>query len=289
MTPSSSAPSPLPVPSVELATPNEMGVAMSHLHYIVQDLQASKHFWTALGATVARERDTCILLTFPALLLLLEKGEPSGLSEGTVMDHVCFRVPDVAQKLLDMQALGYRSEPAPPLKAGWNSGGRRDTGFIWSPEGERIEIMRNTAQNTKFYLESGEEVPRSQLTGQAVLHHIHFFVPEESVFAVKRWYGKLFGAVPGKRWNYEAADLPGTNLNISAVPVKLAPMRGRTLDHVGFEVCDLQTFCRKMEVNGVKFDKPYTQEPSGCATAFLTDPWGTYIELTEGLSCIGAV
>ena len=29
--------------------------------------------------------------------------------------------------------------------------------------------------------------------------------------------------------------------------------------------------------------EPYSKLPSGFGLAFLTDPWGTYIELTEGL------
>ena len=57
----------------------------------------------------------------------------------------------------------------------------------------------------------------------------------------------------------------------------------RMLDHFGLEVKNLAAFCKKLEANGVKFVVPYTKQPSGIASAFLTDPWGTYIELTEGL------
>jgi catechol 2,3-dioxygenase-like lactoylglutathione lyase family enzyme len=262
-----------------------MGVAMGHIHLFVRDVEANKQFWAALlGATVCRKGGRCVVLQIPDLIIFLEQGDPCALSEGSVVDHVCFRVPDVAQKLLDMVSAGYRAEPAPPLKAAWNSGGRRDTGFVWSSEGEHVEIMRDSAQNTKFFLDTGEEVPRITMTGPAVLHHLHFFVPQDSIGVLKAWYGTVFGAIPGKRWNYEAADLPGTNLNISAVPRRMSPTKGRMLDHVGFEVKRLKTFCQKLEACGVEFDKPYNQEPSGVATAFLTDPWGTYIELTEGVN-----
>ena len=40
----------------------------------------------------------------------------------------------------------------------------------------------------------------------------------------------------------------------------------------------------KLEAKGAKFDAPYKKNPSGLANAHLTDPWGTSIELTEGLS-----
>jgi hypothetical protein len=56
------------------------------------------------------------------------------------------------------------------------------------------------------------------------------------------------------------------------------------VDHVGFEVKHLEEFCKKLEANGVKLDVPYRKAPSaGIAIAFLTDPFGTYVELTEGL------
>jgi len=38
----------------------------------------------------------------------------------------------------------------------------------------------------------------------------------------------------------------------------------------------------KLEAGGVKIDRPYTKnEQTGVALAFITDPWGTYIELNE--------
>jgi len=62
------------------------------------------------------------------------------------------------------------------------------------------------------------------------------------------------------------------------------PTKGRAVDHVGFEVRNLAEFCRKLEARGVKLDVPYKAIPErGLAVAFLTDPFGVTIELTEGL------
>ena len=33
----------------QLAVPNEMGVSMGHIHFAVQDMEAAKTFWTAMG------------------------------------------------------------------------------------------------------------------------------------------------------------------------------------------------------------------------------------------------
>jgi catechol 2,3-dioxygenase-like lactoylglutathione lyase family enzyme len=58
--------------------------------------------------------------------------------------------------------------------------------------------------------------------------------------------------------------------------------------HIHFwtnSVEDLEAFCKKLEASGVKFDIAYRKVPAlGISIAFFTDPWGTYIELTEGLS-----
>jgi predicted enzyme related to lactoylglutathione lyase len=99
------------------------------------------------------------------------------------------------------------------------------------------------------------------------------------------WYAQNFGAVAKKRGQHDAADVPGMNLTFGVA--KTAPTigtKGRSVDHIGFEVKNLQAFCKKLEANGVKLDVPYRRIPSaGIAIAFLTDPYGTYVELTEGL------
>ena len=67
----------------------------------------------------------------------------------------------------------------------------------------------------------------------------------------------------------------------------MAPTQGRAIDHIGFEVRNLEAFTNKLEAAGIKLAVPYRQVPAlGISIAFLTDPWGTYIELTEGLDKI---
>jgi extradiol dioxygenase family protein len=71
-------------------------------------------------------------------------------------------------------------------------------------------------------------------------------------------------------------------LRFNKADMAQAPTKGRVLDHIGFDVKDLPAFIKKLEANGVKLDRPYTKnEQTGAALAFITDPWGTYIELNE--------
>ena len=61
--------------------------------------------------------------------------------------------------------------------------------------------------------------------------------------------------------------------------------KGRAIDHIGFEMKNLDGFVKKLESQGIKLEAPVRQLPnSSLKIAFLTDPWGTYIELTEGLA-----
>ena len=58
------------------------------------------------------------------------------------------------------------------------------------------------------------------------------------------------------------------------------------LDHIGFEVKDLKAFTERLVTGGQKLDVAYTDASAklGLKIAFITDPNGTYIELTEGLN-----
>ena len=69
------------------------------------------------------------------------------------------------------------------------------------------------------------------------------------------------GEKPGKRGNFEAADIPGANLTFAAAEKPVVPTKGRALDHIGFEIKGLEAFCKQLEARGVKLDTPYTKRP----------------------------
>jgi hypothetical protein len=103
---------------------------------------------------------------------------------------------------------------------------------------------------------------------------------------VQAWYVKTFGSKPraAATNGIIGSDLPGIGLSVSNSPAPVVGTRGRVIDHIGFEVKGLEAFVKKLEAAGIKLDRPYTPVPAlGISIAFFTDPWGTYIELTEGL------
>ncbi len=160
---------------------------------------------------------------------------------------------------------------------------------VFTPEDERIELFDDTATNLTFTRDDGATDAVSQrhnglLEGAIRSHHLHLYLVEDAVEEAQDWYATMFGGVPGMRWRYDAVDLPGINFNFSYNPdAGGAPTRGRMLDHIGFEVENLERFCRELEGRGVTFDVPYRRSDSGLGYAFLTDPWGVSIALTEGL------
>jgi catechol-2,3-dioxygenase len=60
----------------------------------------------------------------------------------------------------------------------------------------------------------------------------------------------------------------------------------RAVDHIGFEVKNIDAFVAKLQAAGIKTDAPVrnSTNASGLRIAYTTDPWGTEIELTEGLN-----
>jgi len=65
-----------------------------------------------------------------------------------------------------------------------------------------------------------------------------------------------------------------------------APTKGRSVDHIGFEVKNIDQFVKTLEAAGIHTEAAIrtSANASKLRIAYITDPWGTYIELTEGLT-----
>ncbi len=194
-------------------------------------------------------------------MVVLSAGESSGGTEGSIINHMAFRV----RSLDDVAAAGFE----------FNNSGSGVTN-VFSPEGERIELFDDTATNLAFTADDGRTGPvvgrhNEPLRVLVIVHHLHLYRPRMA------WRRHRTGMRPSSvgRWRYNAVDLPGINLNFSYNPeAGGASTRGRMLDHIGFEVVNFERFCRELEAKGVVFDVPYTTTTSGFGVAFLTDPWG---------------
>src|SRR5262245_35224089 len=111
----------------QLALPNKTGVAMGHLHYHVHDVEANKRFWSALGGRPLRIGNTDVM-QFPDVFVFLTRGDSSGGTEGSVVNHVAFRVPSLST----IEAAGLTVQ---------RLAGFPGVASVMSPEGERIELF----------------------------------------------------------------------------------------------------------------------------------------------------
>ena len=239
----------------QLPTPNGAGVSAGHLHLTVTDPDAHKKIWVdVLGAQVVNSR-ALELLKLPGIFLVLRKAAPVGGSEGSTVDHFAFRAKDLPAIKAKLTAAGVpivRDDPA-----------------------EIVAIFPDKVK-VEFYAAPTIGVPLEHF-------HVHFYTADPD--ALRAWYVKHFGAAMATPANANAAGVPGMAFSFRKTDKAQAATKGRSLDHIGFEVKDLEAFCKKLAADGITFEAPIRDVPAiGLKIVFLVDPAGTRIELTEGLA-----
>jgi catechol 2,3-dioxygenase-like lactoylglutathione lyase family enzyme len=246
----------------QLAPPNAAGVTMGHIHLFVKDVDAQKKFWTTtMGGTVVTN-GPLMLIQFPGVYIMLRQAEPTGPPAGAIVNHFGFAWKDLPATLAKWKADGVEIEQT----------GNPNQGYVHGPDGIRVEFFGDPSLSTPV-----------------AMNHIHFYPMD--IPAMQAWYAKMFGGVPGKRQRQSSPglidcdDIPGANLSFSLGTTALAPTKGRSLDHIGFEVKNIEEFTKGLEAKGVKLDEAVRLAPNNTTkVAYLTDPWGTRIELTQGLA-----
>jgi catechol 2,3-dioxygenase-like lactoylglutathione lyase family enzyme len=234
----------------QLVAPNDSGVAIGHIHLFSKDPDAQKRIWVeALGAQVTKT-GALELLRLPGVYIIINKAEPSAGSVGSSADHVGFSVRDLTDIKAKLAAVNVEVQGP----------------FAAMPDGLRLEFLEEKAQ-----------------TLPVVMHHIHLATVNPEM--LRRWYVKTFGAENGSRRNLPSAMFNGNEVDFLTAQMPPAPTKGRVIDHIGFEVKNLEPFVKKLQADGVTVEIPYRDMPNlGLKVAFIVDPIGTRIELTEGLS-----
>jgi catechol 2,3-dioxygenase-like lactoylglutathione lyase family enzyme len=249
-------------------------------HYTLNATSIDEHlrFWVdALGGEPLEMGDNGVdAVRFPGVFIFLNEQAPNGPTWGTTFDHIGFAVPDVPAVAARVVAAGFRRtvgrEPAeagaasPPTSGDY---GRFE--YLLGPDGVKVELV--TAD--------GDDAP------PIAHHHVHFV--NRDFVEMGQWYIRVLNATqrPGPTYDYFfGADLPGVGYMLnyfSWLPEQdLVGTAGRAVDHVGFEVRNLEAYCLELAAKGIELTEPYRVE-DGIGIAVVTDPWGTVIELTEGL------
>jgi catechol 2,3-dioxygenase-like lactoylglutathione lyase family enzyme len=250
--------------TAQIAPFNGVDVTFGHVHLLVSDIEVHKKFWTEVMGGRSVAGGPLQMVVFPGVYVILAQQQASGPPEGSVLNHFGLVYRDLPATLAKWKALGVDAR----------QGGNPNQGYVWGPDGLNIE----------YYGDPAIPVP-------VKMDHTHSFVPD--IKACQEWYRKVLGGVPGQRprvsnpgWN-EVVHFPGMTVTFaaSANAATLLPTRGRSLDHIGFEVKNLDAYVKKLAALGIALDEPpHRISDTAIRSASFTDPWGTRIELTENLA-----
>jgi len=249
----------------QLAQRNQLGVTMGHMHLTVKDVDAQKHFWIDLMGGKLVKNGPLELTQFPGVYVMLRQGDASGPPAGTIVNHFGFTVKDMPGSLAKWKEAGIKIDPTE----------NPNEVYLNAPDGIRLEVYGEPALPTPVSM-----------------NHIHYAAND--IPGIKAWYVKAFGANPGRRpciaclarpTMIESDDLPAVNLSFGGTRTPVVGTKGHSIDHIGFDVTNLEELVAGLEKRGIHIEAPIRQVPnSKVKVGFLTDPWGTYIELTEGLA-----
>jgi catechol 2,3-dioxygenase-like lactoylglutathione lyase family enzyme len=235
-------------------------VSIGHIHLMVADPEPQKKLWVEmLGAQVVHA-GSLEMLKLPGVFVVIGKARtaPADGSEGSTVNHFGFLVPSYAEIKAKLTAAGI-------------------TFAMDNANSKQVIAKFPDKVNVEFTEDTSLKVP-------AVFQHIHISTPDQE--KLRAWYVKTFDARSGMRGNFPAAFMPGGEVDFRKTAQAEAPTKGRTLDHIGFEVKNLEAFCKKLQADGITLEVPYREmaQLDGLKLAFLIDPEGTRIELTEGLA-----
>jgi catechol 2,3-dioxygenase-like lactoylglutathione lyase family enzyme len=254
------APLLIPLAPAQLASPNDSGVSIGHVHLVVSDPDAQRKLFVGLLGGEVTHAGPLEMWKFPGVFVIIQKArtEPTGGTDGSTVNHFGFLVSSYS---------GIKAKLAEA----------------------KLEVVMDRPENKQITVNFPEKVrveftEDPKATVPVVFHHIHEATTDPET--LRAWYVKTFGGKEGKRNNFLAAMFPGGEVDFIKADAAPAPTKGRALDHIGFEVKGLEAFCKKLQADGMAFDMTYREIPQldGLKIAFIIDPVGTRIELTEGLT-----
>ena len=242
----------------QLAPYNSEGVTTGHFHMFVNDPEPLKKIFVDMLGGRVTATGSLELISFPGAMVVLGKSRtpPTGGSDGSTVNHVGFKVKELAPIKAKFAAAGF-------TLAMDNEKTKQIIAIF--PEGIRVEFTEDTGLATPI-----------------AFHHFHLSTPNQE--SQRAWYVKMFGGTEGTRGIFPAAMFPGGEADFDKATAPQLPTKGRALDHIGFEVKDIEAICKKLEAAGVTFDLTWRAMPTlgGLKIAYVLDPEGTRIEITEG-------
>jgi len=244
----------------QLADPNEAGITYGHMHLNVPDVEAHRALWVEHFGGVSVDKGPLRTVRLENTVIIFNEAEPSAGARETVMDHFGVKVRSIENFLAKWRAA--------ELEVGREFIGAegQSNAYVMMPGGVYVELQED-----------------QQLSREISGYHIHFIT--QNAPELLDWYTEFLGTEIRPRGSIgTTTNVPGMNLSFGEAQQARKPSRGTSYDHIGFEVDNLEQFCEQLIQRGYTLDVAYRDIPAiGLKIAFLTDPHGTYIELTEGL------
>ncbi len=236
---------------------NEAGVTMGHWHLVSKDIAANRDLFLAMGGTLINRAGNDAV-QFPGVVINLALGDEQaeGGTQGTVVNHVGFIVDNVQERIAEWRAAGVEVIPG--------GNGRLDQAYVETPDGVRIEILEDPTQPMPIRHE-----------------HVHLRTLQSEVLNAQEWYARIFGGEKAMRNGQPIVNLPGVQMRFAVDEAEQTPTRGHILDHIGFDVQDHEAFVERLNAEGIALDEPPRRSRSGGWITYITDPWGTRIEIVQ--------
>ena len=195
------------------------------------------------------------------ILFYTDGVEPTGPSVGSGMDHLGFSFTD-----LEARMAGWKAEGVKILEDIREVPGLFKLAFVEDPWGTKIEVVED-----------------HQWLG---FHHLH--LRSDDPATTLGWYEELFGGVPDKmkgrltglRYNDGLWLLVGQQRDGA-----LEATAGRSFDHLGWEIDDLDAYIAMLQNKGIELDSGPREVTNSVGQelkiAFVVSPEGVRIEIVE--------
>jgi predicted enzyme related to lactoylglutathione lyase len=245
----------------QLPPPNTDGVSAGHHIFRAKDVDAANKFWMTLGGEPAALA-TIKLMKFPGVLLFISAPRganpaPSlGGNHGTTVEFITFKVKDLKASLAKWSEAGIQSKM------------ENGAATIVGPDEVQVRVTE-------------DKTLTAPIASDGLVMNV------ANAAEVSAWYAKWFGAKISKGGADTTGEIPGARIVFRVTKDPIAPTRGHSLGLLGFEVKDLQEFVKKYQDAGGKLDGQIaTANAAKLSVVQLTDPWGTSIEVSQGLNAV---
>lgn len=233
----------------QLAVPNAEGLTYGHVHLNVSDVALHQRLWTDLFDAEIVQKGPLTAIKFPNMIILLRENPPTVGSRETVMDHFGFKVRDIEDFLAKWRAAGYEVESEFIGAEG------QKNAYVMMPDDVYVELQEDQSLHV-----------------EVMGYHIHYFTDQYE--ELLKWYADVFDIEVRPRGRIETTtNTPGMNLSFGNSRTPRVGTQGAAIDHIGFEVDDLDAFAARLAAKGIELDAPIREVASiGLKIAFLTDP-----------------